>query len=1338
MAISEIILTAIADAVFGYLLDKHGDAIGEWIRNKRGRDPVQRAFKKAVGSALTRLQQQHPDWVADLFDASFFVREGAPILAQFLIRNGHPGPSELAARWADSLNLRQAERRTYYIRELEPVASDFLDALAQQLKMQEALRELNDSRALEQLAQDVRAIRKQIEADRATPGTRYDYLNWLIARNLYIDSRGTFQTQRQVQVKLDEVYISLRAQHENPFLDLTLDRWLLVFDELDHFPANPREVKRLLNSWALERLVSEELTRSPQQPTANPDLAAQSYERYRYIVTLLKFFSASKSREASSDIDILVTTNQNLEEHLLIQVKHHLGTPPMFSRSDEALDLAEVVRHYDRLVILGDPGSGKTTLLRYLALKHAQALFEGRQEASSTLGEARFPMLMRVAEYAENGTWKKRALSDFFVECYTLHECPRAGLTDLLQTQLDRGGCLVLLDGLDEIVSADDRRGVVQRIDDFVRHYAPKGNRFVVTSRSAGYRGAPLGEAFARYTVQDMDETQIRLFLERWCQAVEDSQTPELPLQVRQRVVRREVEGIMHSAERNPGVHRLATNPLLLRTLAFIHRSGAQLPQKRIRLYELAAETLARTWRTAQGVPESALVDEHYLTRLLGKLAYWMHATKPSGMATKSEVYRELGQEWARIKGLDWEEDHPDLQREVERFLRAVEEHTGIFVERASGQYSFMHLTFEEYYAARYLVARSATRARLLYQHRHDPRWEEPILLALGFVGLSQPDDAEELLETAILAQGEGAEQAGFSPSLYEALLGRDYLFALRCLVDDIPVRPQVLRKLMARCVDELLHHSGPGRFERYRQILQEKLSALAESKGGGLLASHFRGAAQDDDKDVRVRAVKCLGALMQRDPELVPLLIEVLHRDQDTTVRREVIRILVQQGPGSDQVIAALRSMLGDSSPWLRCEAACGLWQLRQWQLAHIIVETLLQVEQGFMQDDGHPQDAESIIMLALFWDTLKPASEEAVAAVVTLLRDPDANMRQQAAVLLGKAEPADEHDHAIAALRQALMDENSLVRLKAAESLVLLDYSSDDAVAILFDAFRADPSRWLEVIEAFNCLEHLPGEIVYALLALLHEQYTRYTQGRYANQLVELICLLLAGLDYTPDEHALLSEVMAALTEILDGHDAHACLVAAESLGRLSQYYPEAAGILLQAIRETDPSLRSYAAHGLAQAGRGHSTSEPVQALQQALHDPERNVRYQAALSLGHLGQSSPEMIQTLLEALRHAADGQFALVTHFLGEFGPATEQTIGTLVQKLQEDQIGTAVTYVQALVRLGRRFPVWITSIARELQQILENPASAANISLQSDHVYEGLWQLVVGGESGEA
>lgn len=228
----------------------------------------------------------------------------------------------------------------------------------------------------------------------------------------------------------------------------------------------------------------------------------------------------------------------------------------------------------------------------------------------------------------------------------------------------------------------------------------------------------------------------------------------------------------------------------------------------------------------------------------------------------------------------------------------------------------------------------------------------------------------------------------------------------------------------MARCVGELLHQTGPGRFERYRQTLLERLSTLAESKGGPLLTSSFIKAVQDDDRDVRMRAVKCLGAFRQRATELVPLFIDILHRDHDTAVRQAAMRNLVQLDLESDEVIATLRNMLGDNNPRIRCEAARSFWQLRQWQLSRTIIGTLLQAEQEFMQDVGKSLDPESVMLLAIIWDTLNPASEEAVAVLITLLHDQDANMRQKAAILLRKVDPADMPDNVITSLQQALTD--------------------------------------------------------------------------------------------------------------------------------------------------------------------------------------------------------------------------------------------------------------------------------------------------------------------------
>lgn len=639
MIIGEIIIVSVVDAVFSYLVEKGFDKSNGWASDKLGLSASKRAFKDALFKAFEQFEKQYSQWVTDYFDASFFEKEGASVLAQFLIRNGHPDASQLAVLWADSLNIQKPERRAFYVRELEPVAADFLSFLASQLMNKEELRDIYDSRAFERLDETLQALRQKLEAQKATYGTRRDYLRWLIGRNLYLDPRGVFQTQRQVQVKLDDVYISLRAEQSQTLIE------------------------------ADSHLLEKELANIEEQRT---NLASEEIE-------------------------------DRLEQ---LQMRFVKNLP--VDNSKRVLELAEVVNRNDRVVILGDPGSGKTTLLRYLALKHADALQNGQTEVEGNLGNVRFPLLIRIAEYAEDNIWRKKSLSDFLADSSIIHDCPKNGLADLLQTELEKGNCLVLLDGLDEIVSADERLGVVKQIEDFVRRHIEKENRFVVTSRIAGYRNASLREPFAHYTVQEMDEQQIQGFLNRWCQAVENAETPSLSVQERQTVANREINSIVQ-AVKNPGVRRLAVNPLLLRTLALIHRTGAKLPQKRVELYKLAADTLARTWRPAQGVPESALIKDEYLTPMLSNLAYWLHVNKPTGIATEREVYDVLGEQWAHLNDIIWdaEDPNPKIIEEVKKFLQAVREHTGLFVERAPKRYGFMHLTFEEYYVARHLVARS-------------------------------------------------------------------------------------------------------------------------------------------------------------------------------------------------------------------------------------------------------------------------------------------------------------------------------------------------------------------------------------------------------------------------------------------------------------------------------------------------------------------------------------------------------------------------------------------------------------------------------------------------------
>ena len=552
-------------------------------------------------------------------------------------------------------------------------------------------------------------------------------------------------------------------------------------------------------------------------------------------------------------------------------------------------------------VVLGQPGGGKTTLLRYLALRHATALWEQRDYVEPGLGSVRFPIFVRISSYVESGVSRTRSLSAYLGDYHRLHECSPSGLDDLLSQQLEGGGCLVLLDGLDEVPEPDDRRRVVYRIEDFIDRHAPAGNRFIVTSRIAGYEAAPLTGNFAHYTLESLDQQQIEKFITRWCHAVEDAQTPEASPEIRHATAQREIDGILNAIRTSSGVAGLAANPLMLCILALIHRTGARLPQKRIELYKLATEVLAQTWRTAQGVPESALVREEFLTPLLSRLGYWMHQHKPTGIATETEVIAVLGAEWARLIGGLWDPDEPtpSVLRDIKDFLQRVRVQTGIFVELAPRQYGFMHLTFEEYYSARHLVARHRTRAQLIRQHLHDPRWEESILLALAFVGLDAVDDAGDLFTTAILAEGIEDEPPEFAPSPHEELLARDFHFALRCIADQIPVTAMQIRRLIKRLAEELVNRPGPARFPVYYQELVTRMTDLHGTDAWSELLHQLKIMVDDPSVDIRLRVAQSFefGRKSYALAELVGIdlchVLLPLCRDEYPIVRVAAIRNL-------------------------------------------------------------------------------------------------------------------------------------------------------------------------------------------------------------------------------------------------------------------------------------------------------------------------------------------------------------------------------------------------------------------------------------------------------------
>jgi formylglycine-generating enzyme required for sulfatase activity len=411
-----------------------------------------------------------------------------------------------------------------------------------------------------------------------------------------------------------------------------------------------------------------------------------------------------------------------------------------------------------RLVVLGEPGSGKTTILKHVALKLAQG--RGSELGLETDGVAPLPILFPVSAYAAALRQGDRALSDYLAAHFAAHEQP--GLEPLFADAFARGRAIVLLDGLDEVLDASERVQVVQRVQEFVRRFTTPagkgeatatGNRFVVTSRIAGYEAARLGD-FAHVTVLPFGDDDVVRFSGQWCRAWGRVTDESAAADAR---AERRARDLVDAIRASDNVTRLATNPLLLTIIALIHYQNVRLPERRVELYRLAVEALAESWNRARSLGGQAVdlylgdrrLDARFVVNVLGPVARWVHATQPGGLVEQRALEAKLAEALREQEGVS----DARARELAHAFLDLIRRGSGLLQERGLGLYGFLHLTFEEYLAARAIADLDPDPTAGLLEHWHDAAWREVLLLA---VGSSVPSQATRLVDALLKSPAEG------------------------------------------------------------------------------------------------------------------------------------------------------------------------------------------------------------------------------------------------------------------------------------------------------------------------------------------------------------------------------------------------------------------------------------------------------------------------------------------------------------------------------------------------------------------------------------------------------
>lgn len=350
------------------------------------------------------------------------------------------------------------------------------------------------------------------------------------------------------------------------------------------------------------------------------------------------------------------------------------------------------------LAVIGAPGSGKTTLLRHLALG---AVHTGPRHR-------RTPILLVLRDHSG----RIAAAPDI-----TLPRLLRASLPELAvrepdgwwEEQLYQGRCLVLLDGLDEVAQAADRRTVADWIERQVISY-PK-NDFVITSRPHGYRAAVIGPATV-LQVRPFTDEQVRRFLHRWYLATERHATGADGRDIELRAAERAAD-LIDRLGSAPGLHDLAVNPLLLTMIALVHRYRSALPAGRADLYGEICQVLL--WRRQEAKRLPVDLPGSGKERVLAHLAFTMMSRRVRDLPRRDVLETVL----------------PSLRRistdtPAEAFLADVESN-GLLVERERDLYAFAHHTIGEYLAARHI--RDHGLSQVLAGAVGDPWWRETTLL---------------------------------------------------------------------------------------------------------------------------------------------------------------------------------------------------------------------------------------------------------------------------------------------------------------------------------------------------------------------------------------------------------------------------------------------------------------------------------------------------------------------------------------------------------------------------------------------------------------------------------
>jgi hypothetical protein len=486
---------------------------------------------------------------------------------------------------------------------------------------------------------------------------------------------------------------------------------------------------------------------------------AEQMKKQHDIVHIWRMSSPISLEEIFTDVNVLSKPSafRNTPKEQLEKI--YLGKTTFGEVIEKGKNGLAAVRENKKLFILGKPGAGKTTFLKHITLRAINGDLD------------LIPIFIPLKLFSEKVMCLRLELDqspllNFITSQFKICDFPDA--QPFIKTMLKKGKAIVLCDGLDEVNTEEGLRDrVIRKIIDFSNEY--NESQYIITCRVAATEYC--FEGFTYVEMADFNDDQIKNFVYKWFadkQQVAESFFKEF------------------NGSANVRLHDLANNPLLLTLLCLAFEETLQFPVRRSEIYQEALDALLKKWDTTRLIKR----DEIYRKLFLGRKSQ-MFARIAAETFEKKEYLIELKRLERKVEEYLQHLPPADASEDIDgaAVVKAIESQHGIFVERAKGIYSFSHLTFQEYYTARYIVdnMQKGTLGGLICNHLTDSSWREVFLLTAEMM-----DEANEFFELFLSALDNFADQ---NERLAQLLVkaGKEAK-EMYIRVTDIRIKPYILR----------------------------------------------------------------------------------------------------------------------------------------------------------------------------------------------------------------------------------------------------------------------------------------------------------------------------------------------------------------------------------------------------------------------------------------------------------------------------------------------------------------------------------------------------------------